>query len=294
MHPDTNSYSRASLAHGTPPHIAYSQQDVPVPTVQHLCGPGATEKQFQTASVFIALASLTKVLDQCLQQIYNMDRSKASSTTHLELALQNWTDALVGLNRHIIMRGANMAVPGASNLRLAYLSMKLLVQRINVEATKQKHDHASDEVAACYLQARNTAEEVVIFTQDLQKGQIHDFWLPTTAFIFPSTINFMLRHAFEVEKSPSALAHSNSFRIARELVESLRSHKTKYGWEMGDVCLAQHAEIVDKVLANVVPETDGIDALLDNQDFVMPDASILDQFFPSLWDPLQNIWGPDA
>lgn len=278
------------MAHGTPPHISRRQYDVPLPTIEFLCETGAPEGRVRTASVFIAIASLTDVLDRHLQQIYDINTDKSWSTPNLELSLNNWVDSLTGCNRLIIIRGAHLDVPGASNLRLAYLTVRLLLQRIELEAVKQQYNSPGEQIMNRYLQARRTAEEILMFTQELQEAQLGDFWMSVSTFAFPATVNFLLRCALEEESSPTGLAQSSSFRIARDLIETLRGYQDKYGWEVGDICLAQHAEIVDKVLAGVAPSAHSASNTAEHEDFVMPDASIIDQFFPSLWDPLQNVW----
>lgn len=263
---------------------------MPLPTIEYLCEANAPETETRIASVYIALVSLTEVLDRHLHQIYNVDKDKSWSTANLELSLNNWVESLDGFNRRIIIRGTNLEIPGASNLRLAYLATRLLLQRIELEAYKQTYNVEGEQIMNRYSQARRTAEEILLLVQEFSPGQLGDFWLSISAFTFPATVNFLLRCALETENSPSGLAQSGSFRIARDLIEALRLHQEKYGWDLGDICLAQHAEIVDKVLAGVAPGNQTANNVLDSHDFVMPDASIMDQFFPSLWDPLQNAW----
>ena len=133
-----------------------------------------------------------------------------------------------------------------------------------------------------------TSEEILMLIQDLQPEHLGDFWMSVSAFSFPAAVNFLLRCALETENSPEGLAQSPSFKIARDLITTLRSHQEQHKWDLGDVCLAQHAEIVDKMLAGAVPdEQGGNSSSLDLQDF---DVSILDHIFPSVWDPLQNAW----
>ncbi|KAM3500364.1 hypothetical protein MY10362_006462 [Beauveria mimosiformis] len=238
------------LAHGTPPRVAPSQHNVPFPTRQHLCQPGLSAKESSAASIFAALVGLTSVLDTCLGNLYNIEQQQSM---------------------------------GASNLRLAYLSMRLLLQRTQLEAMKQDSGSSSEEqLLNSALQGRQLAEEILLFTQHLQPIQLNDFWMPVAAFIYPSTINFLLRHALETESSVTGLAQTFSFQLARQLIDILRLHKEAHGWDMGDVCLAQHAEIIDRVLANVLAQEShhGAVEMMNLHDFVMPDAFILDGFFP--------------
>ncbi|KAF3068023.1 hypothetical protein CFAM422_008085 [Trichoderma lentiforme] len=279
-----------SLAHGTPPHIQKAQYDVPPPTLEYLSEgliDGNNPRSELRTNIFISLVTLSEVLDRFLQYVYCVGRDK-QTTTDLEHALHRWVETLEGPCRRIVLRGSHLDVTGAANLRLAYLTAKLLLQRIQLEAEKQG-DHVNEEgVLNRYSGARMTSEEMLMLIQDFQPEHLGDFWMSVSSFSFPAAVNFLLRCALETENSPEGLAQSPSFRIARDIITTLRSHQEQYKWDLGDICLAQHAEIVEKILAGVAPdEQGGNSSSLDLQDF---DASILDHIFPSVWDPLQNAW----
>ncbi|KAH0601470.1 hypothetical protein MHUMG1_00346 [Metarhizium humberi] len=278
-----------SLAHGTPPHISRIQYDVPLPTLECLCEGDSSEARVRTANVFIALVRLTDVLDQHLQRVYAVDGNRPWDTASLELALNNWVESLTGSCRLIVIRGSRLEIPGAANLRLAYLTTRLLLQRMELEAEKRIYDQLNERIMNRYIQARRTAEEILLLLQELQAEQLGGFWLPVTAFAFPATVNFLLRCALEMESSLQGLARSSSFRIAQDIVATLRKYQKQFEWDLADICVAQHAEIVDRILGGVAREEES-DNNMDIQEFSMPDASILDQYFPSLWDPLQNAW----
>lgn len=285
---------------------------MPPPTLEYLCNHGSAgnsqSRHTSPASVFIALVSLTEVLEQHLQFIYQVDRDKNINPANLELDLNTWVESLDGNVRLIILRGSHLDIPGASNLRFSYLTTRLLLQRIQLEADKQVYGAHDERLLNRYLQARRTAEDILIMTQEFQPEQFGDFWLSTSAFSYPATVNFLLRCALETQSSPVEVVQSTSFRIARDLIDTLRAHQENQYWNIGDVCLAQHAEIVDKIISSVSHDSQGSHGSSSNtsggnanagasngfdmQDFVLPDASIIDQFFPSLWDPLQmqNAW----
>lgn len=226
-----------------------------------------------------------------MQYIYNVEKEKTGDTTHLELALNTWVESLTGVVRFIIIRGTHLDVPGASNLRLSYLTTRLLLQRIELESDKQLYDTNDQRLSNRYIQARRTAEEILMMTQDFKPEHLGDFWLSTHAFSYPSTVNFLLRCGLETENSPAELVQSPSFRIAHEMINTLRMLQEKYSWDLADICLAQHAEIIDKILASVSShDSQGTGGVFDSHEFIMPDASMIDQLFPSLWDPLQNAW----
>lgn len=311
-----------SLAHGTPPRLSKSQNDVPPPKLEYICGSaGASNvEQRDSASVFIALVGLTDVLDQHLQFIYQVDRDR-TSPANLELELNTWVESLTGSVRLIILRGSYLEIPGASNLRFSYLTARLLLQRIQLEADKQEFGPQNRRVLNGYLEARRTAENILLMTQEFQPQQLGDYWLSTHAFSYFSTVTFLLRCALEMEHSPADLVQSASFRIAHDLVDTLRRHQEEHAWHIADLCLAQYSELVDKIFAGVSHEPQaptgiggttnghsgndgggdgdnagnsvGSGSGFDVPDMlVLPDASIIDQFFPSLWDPLQmqNTW----
>ena len=249
-----------------------------------------SDSQMRIASVFIALFSLTGVLALHLQHIYHVGCGSPFNTINLELALNAWVDSLTGATRLIVLRGIHLETPGAANLRLAFLTTRLLLQRIQLEDNREQHDGLDERVVNRYADARRTSEDIVILTQELQLEQLGDFWMSISAFAFSSTANFLLRCALETNRSPEAVVCSGSFEIANELITTLKTHRDAYGWELGDVCLAQHTEMIDKISTAVATDHHPRSGTADVQQFVLPDASIIDQLFPSLWDPLQNAW----
>ena len=287
--PSLNIVPRASLTHGTPPRISRLQFDVPLPTLEYLNEHNVSEARVQCASIYIAFVSLTDVLDQHLQSIYHIEKEKIMPTSNLELSLNNWVDSLSGSVRLVIIRGTRLGIPGAANLRLAYLTARLLLQRLQLEADKQIYTAQDNMLINRYIEARRTCEDILILTQELQPKHLGDFWLSVGAFAFPTMVNFLLRCALETEKSPESLSQSASFKVASDLITTLRSHQENHNWDLGDICLGQHAEIIERVLSGAPDEQSSVDFPVELQDFALPDASVIDQFFPSLWDPLQNF-----
>ncbi|EKJ70833.1 hypothetical protein FPSE_08985 [Fusarium pseudograminearum CS3096] len=280
-----------SLAHGTPPIISTSLNDVPKPLAENLCEEGASSDRMLKATVYIALVGLTDVLDLHLRHVHRLrNADEPRATTHLELALNSWVEDLGDDIRRVVIRGTNLAIPGAANLRLSYLTVRLLSQRIELEAEKRIREASDSRLLNRYMQARRTAEDILILVQELQAENLADFWLPSSAFALSTTVSFLLRCALETENSTSGLVQSSSLKIASDLLSTLRSHKEKHAWDLGDICLAQHTEVVEKLLAITPPEDPSAEEPQDFSSFFMPDDSFLDQLFPSLWDPLQNVW----
>ncbi|KAI1490243.1 fungal-specific transcription factor domain-containing protein [Biscogniauxia mediterranea] len=248
------------LAYGTPPHIQRGFYDVPLPRIENFSNHPMLPTESEPISFFIALSGLTDVLDHYLQYLYRLKRDTNSSVRNLEFRLNQWAESLEGGARWAITRGTQLYLPGAADLRLAYLS---------------------------YIHVRRAAEDIVLLVRELQEQQLGDLWLPTSAFAFPSTVTFLLRCALETENSPAGLAVSMSLRLASALISALRQHQESSSWDLGDICLAQHAEIVEKLMmpsssSSHAEENTPLD--LGSQDAIIQDVSFVDELFPSLWD----------
>lgn len=289
-----------SLAYGTPSHLQSSQYDIPKPSPELLFDPGASRSHTDADSVFIALVALTEVLDTHIVYLYDLRQNKGTRNTRApldqDLAMSRWEESLSSNVRRIVLHGTTATtttphVPGAINLRLAYLSIRLLQRRTELDAGKQQEDHhgpsGADPLASRrHIQARRGAEDIVLLVQELAGQQLDDFWLPAAAFALASTAAFLLRCALETEES--GLARSPSLGLAGGLVAALRAHQ-RAGWELGDVCLAQYGELVGR-LAEAGPaavagrEGEAVVVVPDLQELVMSNVPDIDELFPSLWD----------
>ncbi|KAI1632651.1 fungal-specific transcription factor domain-containing protein [Biscogniauxia mediterranea] len=279
----------SSLAYGTPPHIQRGFYDVPLPRIESFSNHPMLPTESEAISIFIALSGLTDVLDHYLQYLYRSKRDASSSIRNLEFRLNQWVESLEGGARWVITRGTQLNLPGAANLRLTYLSLQLLTHRIRLEDDRSKGDVHADSLATRYIHVRRTAEDIVLLVKELQDQQLGDFWLPTSAFTFPSTVTFLLRCALETENSPAGLAESMSLRLASDLISALRQHQESSSWDLGDICLAQHAEIVEKLMtpsssSSSTHAEENTPLGLGSQDAIIQDVSFVDELFPSLWD----------
>jgi hypothetical protein len=231
---------------------------------------------------------LTDVLDHCLEHVYNIRIETHGPMRNLELDLNKWVDSLTGDIRKIIIRGSNLDIPGASNLRVAYLATRLLLRRIDLDRERQSQDCNPERMANRIMEARRTAEDIVVLVQELGEAQLGDFWLPVVAFTFSSTVTFLIRCALETEQ-PAGLAHSASLKMASDFLDSLRSHQKHFGWDLADICLAQHSEVVEKLLHSApLAESSGETDIELRQPFIS-DMAFVDDMFPSIWDTLQSI-----
>lgn len=271
-----------SLAYGTPPHI-YVQggfHDVPKPTHHD-----------DRHGMLVALISLSEVLDVYLVHLHDLRSSRrATSSFNPEVVLNRWEESLSGDARRLILRGTDLNIPGASNLRLAYLFVRLLQRRIELDNGRQNSEQAdSTSLLSRYVHIRRAAEDIVLLVQELRSPQLNDFWLPTAAFIFTSTIAFLLRVALETEETAGGLAESLSLRLANDLLDALQGHQQRSNWELGDICIAQYAEVVEKLRKPPVPVSSAGQqvpeaSMPDFQDFVMANLPDAEELFPNLWD----------
>ncbi|KAK7448572.1 fungal specific transcription factor domain-containing protein [Colletotrichum acutatum] len=274
-----------SLAYGTPPQIKRYQYDVPDPSLEYLTGKDTSEAQIAAASVFIGLVTLTGVLDKYLEHVYDLnqgrDQDNSQTSLDLELSLGQWEDSLSDDVRRIITRGNNLHIPGAANLRLAYLSTVLLRRRIELDIEKQEDAVPGDALTNRYIQVRRAAEEIVLLVQELEEIHLSDFWLPVSAFAFTSAMTFLLRCALETENTAGGLAQSASLKLAKNLINSLQSHQQNSGWDLGDLCLAQYGEVVERLQTADSPSA----TVPEFQQLMMSsDVPMIDELFPNLWD----------
>ena len=268
-----------SLTHGTPPHIRQTHHDVPLPKRTSPDEPGR---------IFEVLASLSTVLGTYLEGLYAISEGAniAALARNLLFDLNTWTDMLPGDIRRILVRGSDLNTPGTANLRLCYLALKFFNLRLDlsVEEADIPLGQASGERM---VEARRSAEDIVLFVQELSMKQLGDFWLPTAAFVLSSTTTFFLRLAVQVDfpvfESPT---QSLSLSLARELINSLRSHKELHGWELGDICLTQYADVVDRLWDQHVPTELDV-TWLDSAPFIS-DPVFFHSIAPDQWGSL--VW----
>ncbi|KAF9874216.1 hypothetical protein CkaCkLH20_08199 [Colletotrichum karsti] len=277
----------SSLAYGTPPQLRSGQHDVSLPSVDQLCGSAASTIDLNAASVYLAFVALAQFLDKYLERIYDLEKTSTSGPWDLEVLLTKWEDTLdVQLRRRIIRGGDSLDMPGSANLRLAYLYIKLLLRKWELDAEKAANaDHTSSIPMRCYLEVRRAAEEIVLLVQELKEPQLGDYWLPLLTFAFTSTTKFLLRCALETENTVSGLAQSMSLKLAGDLIAALQVHRQR-AWDMGDLCIAQYSEVVKK-LASSTATANFAEQPVDMpelQEYVSTSVPDIDELFPSLWD----------
>lgn len=136
---------RASLSHGTPPHIHSSQWDVLLPDIDSLLmGTVSTADSFpdawmQGAKSFIALCGLTEILGDILALVYTLKPSREhnclKSLRRLEAKMDEWEDNLDTWLRPGSLDFQKIA-PGALNLQLSSLAVKMCISRIALQVIR--------------------------------------------------------------------------------------------------------------------------------------------------------------
>lgn len=240
----TNIYLRCSLGYGTPPLIHRTQHDIPVLTAEDLYNQGASNDQILASSCFVALTTLTEVLGHCLEQVYHLGSSKTEDTSpfDLENLLTRWEDSLNDDIRRLVIRGTKLIGPGAANLRLSYLSVKLLIRRSQLDWARVSLQ-IDDIDSQYYVQARRASEEIVDFVRELDESHLHDFWIPLNAYSLTSATTFLLRCAL----NSRGQARNSPLKLAKAMIEVLQSHRRNHAWDLADNCLSNCSDLVEKI-----------------------------------------------
>ena len=249
-------------------------------------GPGGGDvDREESAIVFISLATLTEILGLYLEHVFCLrrtaDRENSAQVPDIQGQLTEWEDALHRKLRRAILCGVDLGLPGSSNLRLAYLYLKLLSRKLELASDEDGPDGWRQ-----YTRTRGVAEEIVLFVEELDDRALADFWLPLSAFSLSGTTTFLLRCTLERDTCPEhpdryGLGRTDSLKLAQDLIAALRSHRQTAGWDLGDACIAQYAEVVERLGA---PGVDEPNDMLDLENFVASNVPGVEELFPSLWD----------
>ncbi|KAJ5613240.1 hypothetical protein N7510_006434 [Penicillium lagena] len=268
-----------SLAYGTPLQIHRAQYDVPFPTIGDLSSSDASTSQIAAASIFVALTSLTEVLSCYLEHVYSVskDFTLEKSAAELEQHFSEWRESLSDDIRLLLLRGAHLHAPGAANFRLAYLSVELLLRRIQLDLDKSSSQSDEETVSPFYMQARRAAEDIVLFMQELDESLLNGFWIPVNAFSLTSSTTFLLRSALRMKTSNS---RNGPLRMAKDMVDALHTYQQDFSWDLADHCLANCGDLVEKISS---VEASGGDAWSPGfpvfSEYLDLDASVLDELF---------------
>lgn len=265
--------------YGTPPHVRQSHHDVPPPNANNYRADQSPPSE-EGPGTFEALCSLTNVIGIYLEHIYSIGDGPAVPGV-VGLNLATWTETLTGEIRKIIVRGTNLDIAGAANLRLCYLAARFLSCRLELNAEVEGIIPGSPP-SICLLNARRMVEDIVLFVQELTAKQLGDFWMPYAAFVFSFITAFLVRLAVQIEIPAFGASHSLSLSLAKDLMASLRSHKDTHGWELGDACLSQYGHVVDKLWTQQT--TADVDMSLLDLAPLVADPVFLDSIMDDQWN----------
>lgn len=199
------------------------------------------------ASGFVALVGLTEVLGHCLEHVYDIQNGTAAqqaalSPLGLEVLLTRWEDSLDDYLRRLVMRGTTLSGPGIANLRLSYLSVKLLILRSHLDWDRLCLN-INDIDSRYYIQVRRIAEEIVDFVRELDEVNLSDFWVPLNSYTLTSATTFLMRSALN---SRQQIGNPSS-RLARLMIDTLQIHRQSHAWDLADNCLLNCRDLVAKI-----------------------------------------------
>lgn len=167
-----------------------------------------TTERLRAAHSHIALCRLTEILGELLPLVYGLQHRQSRDTSkkvrQIRTDLDVWEDSLPELLR-TPTSSSEERIAGTSSLQLAFLSVKMLVSRVELNVrwhfrhnsgiyaneSPQEVNNAETEnpEARRYFQTecRKSAEEIVRFISSLQRQNFKEFWLPC-AFIPPLSL----------------------------------------------------------------------------------------------------------
>ena len=191
--------NRGSFGHGVPPQISKNQYDVPLPTVDVIVPPHLrTTERVRAAHCHIYLCRLTETLGELLPLVYGLQHKPARETSkklrQIRTDLDMWEDSLPDWLRGPTIHPGER-IYGASSLQLAFLAVKMLVSRVELNVSKTtvawnecsltklqevNNSETDNAEARRYFQTecRRSAEEIVGFMTSLRTDNFKEFWLP--------------------------------------------------------------------------------------------------------------------
>ncbi|KAI1751510.1 fungal-specific transcription factor domain-containing protein [Xylaria castorea] len=277
-----------SVTHGTPQQLRASQHDVPPSALTIAANNGKITPDSGIHSTFEALAKLSEVLETYLDHVFNLYQAPSNGNgtirIRLERKLAQWEDDLSSELRRTILRGTNLSIPGSANLRLSYLYIRLLIQKLGIDDVKQNQRVDLEDMDHRLMYARQAAESIVLFVQELDGMALRDFWLPFNAFALSGTVAFLFRCALESEQVEVGVAQSRCLKLAKDLIITLRSHQQCMNWDLGNICIAQYA----KILEHVASDGRARETISDLQQFYQAGVVEFDQMFLNDWDMFQT------
>ncbi|KGO71932.1 Transcription factor, fungi [Penicillium italicum] len=231
-----------SFGHGVPPQISKNQYDVPLPTVDVLVPSNLrTTERVRAAHCHIYLCRLTETLGDLLPLVYGLQHKPARETSkklrQIRTDLDIWEDSLPDWLRGPTIHSGER-IYGASSLQLAFLAVKMLVSRVELNEVNNSETENTEARRYFQTECRRSAEEIVAFMTSLRKDNFTEFWLPYSAFHLTSTATLLVRCAFETTDSDVARSCLSNVETLRSVLRRVREEED---WDVADMCL-DHCE----------------------------------------------------
>lgn len=83
--------------------------------------------------------------------------------------------------------------------------------------------------------------------QELDDSHFCGFWILVDAVCLTSATAFLLRSA--LRKRDFTTAFNGPLNISRDMIQTLRSHRQWFPWDLADDCLATCGELVDGIMS---------------------------------------------
>jgi len=259
-----------------------ANSDVPIsapdPRVDNDGGPTSPSQAFE---IYTGLVQLTLNLDSYLKPLYRIDCKAHTLEPTTSNSVKVWIESSKGIVRHIAIRGSDLSQPGAANLRLAVLCVQFLHHRIALETRRTASTLDYVDLKDYYIQTRRSAEEVVLFIQELVGEQLLDFWMPTLAFPLLSMMTFLIRSSVELEEASIATGENVAFNLARTMMAHLRSHRNEYAWDIAELCYVHYHDVLEELGRNG-----------SSTNFDLVDAQTIDALFAEMISDDVGLYPP--
>ena len=218
------------------------QHDTPLPQLQDLARLDASSKDKTAIKSFIALCTLTQILESTLQYIYDLGQrniEKSYSTLdHLQVALTNWCSSLDTDLSFVNFENGSVR-EGLLNLHISYLAIAQLIARLQLDNAHHQQPVSLTLLQTYRQKSFTAAAAIVAVITNLPKNALDAFWLPYTAYHLTSTGILLLRLSLLKPDSTNNNLAAQSLALASKLFAFLRSARDDHGWDLAEVCLTQ-------------------------------------------------------
>ncbi|KAK7187390.1 fungal specific transcription factor domain-containing protein [Paraphaeosphaeria sporulosa] len=237
----------SSIAYGVLPHIGKRFYDVPLPTIDALMPLRATPAQRCATISFVHLCALTELLGDILPLVYEINPNRATlsdTVASLKAQLKKLEDQLPDW-----LPLPNK--PGTSNLWFCFLSVRLLLSRVNLRAAVLADEPALKKARFDELRQASTA--ILDYICFLGQSQFQDFWLPYATHLLVHAVTVSLRCAVEtsdVEQRTSSVSTLERF------IAHIQHARDNYDWDIAGYTLERCGESVAKI-ASLTARGDG-------------------------------------